>query len=150
MDIIEKIKALPDEAEAEFTWPNDILWYDGSRDFTGADLKALADRVEAAEAKLAVAESVIREALEPGVFGIQDRSGISTPEDTVVDRLGNQIGFGALMDSASRMWAIRAAELGHPGSEFVTGPCRAVRDAWVKKAQQALAEMRSDQAPSGS
>jgi len=100
-----------------------------------ADLKAKCDAMEA----------VIREALEPGVFGIQDRTGISAPEDAMVRRLGEHIGFGALMDAASRMWRLVAIEKGLDGSEFTTGPCRAIKESWVAKA---FAAMESEQ-PTG-
>lgn len=82
--------------------------------------------------------AIISEALEPGVFGLQDRSRVSAPEDARVRLLGEQIGFGALMDSANRMWRLYAIEKGHDGSEFIVGPCRKVHESWVAKATFAL------------
>jgi hypothetical protein len=89
--------------------------------------------------KLAAAEKLLREAVEPGVFGIQDRSRISAPEDEMIRELGLQIGFGALMDSASRMWAIVAEQDGHPGSEFVVSACATTQKKWVAQVEELLA-----------
>ena len=80
----------------------------------------------------------LEEALEPGVFGWQDRSGISAPEDAEIRRLGERIGFGALMDGASRMWAIKLKEIGLEGGEFTCGPCASVKRKWIAKAEAAL------------
>ena len=41
-----------------------------------------------------------------------------------VKALGREIGFGALMSTASAGWAEIAAGNNVPGSEFVIGPCR--------------------------
>lgn len=99
-----------------------------------------ANEADALRDRLAQAEALLKDALEPGVFGMEDRSRISTREDGMVMELGNRIGFGALMDAASRMWAIKAREIGLPGSEFTCGPCAAVRSGWIDKAQAYLSE----------
>lgn len=48
----------------------------------------------------------------------------------VVSRLGEQIGFGALMHSANYGWQQYLKKRGMPpGSEFVYGPCKSTRDS---------------------
>lgn len=102
------------------------------------------EQIADTERRLAIAVEALEEALKPGIFGPQDRDGISTPEDELVMQIGKQVGFGALMDAASRMWRIVLTEKGFEGGEFVTGPCRAVRDGWVAKAEKALAQIRGE------
>lgn len=41
-----------------------------------------------------------------------------------VYKLGKEIGFGRLMDLASKCWRESLAQIGFEGGEFVTGPCR--------------------------
>jgi hypothetical protein len=57
----------------------------------------------------------------------------------IVQRLGEQIGYGALMSSASASWRQSLAAKGYPvGGEFVAGPCYATVVDALKKARAAL------------
>lgn len=67
------------------------------------------------------------------------------PEDPAygdrVRALGMEIGFGALMSSASREWNAWLVGNGYPeGSEFVSGPCRAVLQSDLRQARAALGD----------
>ncbi|MFQ6183605.1 hypothetical protein ACLMJV_16880 [Sinorhizobium meliloti] len=56
-----------------------------------------------------------------------------------VKALGRQIGFGALMSTASAAWREVMAERGYPvGSEFVAGPCHGTVVATLGKIRAAL------------
>lgn len=56
-----------------------------------------------------------------------------------VRHLGERIGFGALMSSASASWRQYLAAQGYPlGGEFVAGPCYATVIDALKKAREAL------------
>lgn len=56
-----------------------------------------------------------------------------------VKDLGNSIGFGALMSTASAAWREILAEKGYPiGSEFVAGPCHGTVVATLAKIRAAL------------
>lgn len=49
----------------------------------------------------------------------------AAPEDAEVKIIGSRLGFGALMDAASKLWRDKLAEDGWPeGGEFTVGPCR--------------------------
>lgn len=53
--------------------------------------------------------------------------------------LGNRVGFGALMTSASASWRARLIEEGCPaGGEFVAGPCYATVLSAIKQGRDAL------------
>lgn len=79
-------------------------------------------RAQAAEARVEKLEGALREAeivlalVEPLRWEDRDYG-------DEVRQLGDRIGYGALMSSAQASWRIRATEAGHPGSEFVAGPC---------------------------
>ena len=56
-----------------------------------------------------------------------------------VKALGERIGFGALMGTASAGWREASAEKGYPtGGEFVAGPCFSTLTATLKQARAAL------------
>lgn len=60
-----------------------------------------------------------------------------------IKRLGDRIGYGALMSSASASWREKLAEDGYPvGGAFVAGPCHGSVVAVLKKARAALALTR--------
>lgn len=81
---------------------------------------------------------LLAEALEPGVFGYQDRSGIRDEGlDPIVTTLCERHGYGAVMDSASRMWAEKCAK-DFPGSNHTVAACASVRQDWCKRAAAAL------------
>lgn len=46
-------------------------------------------------------------------------------EEEAVRRLGDQIGYGRLMQAAEAVWRRKAIAQGTPGSEHTTGPCAA-------------------------
>ena len=57
----------------------------------------------------------------------------------VVAALGDRIGYGALMSSASASWRRRMKEDGFPvGSEFVAGPCQGTVTRALQIARAAL------------
>lgn len=57
------------------------------------------------------------------------------PEDVRVGKIGDEIGFGALMSAASKTWADRLRAGGDPGgSQHTCGPCEVT-------VQKALAEI---------
>ena len=57
--------------------------------------------------------------------------------------LGDRIGYGALMSSASASWRLKLAAQGYPlGGEFVAGPCYATVIDALNKARKALDESR--------
>ena len=96
----------------------------------------LLDALDAAEAENQTFRGLIREALQPGVFGIQDRS--SLPIDREIDALGERVGYGNLMDNASRAWARKCKQEGVPGGEHTVAACAAVRKNWCKRAKDAV------------
>jgi len=57
--------------------------------------------------------------------------------DEAVDKLGRQIGYGAMMASASRMWRLYLKEKGIAGGEFTVGHCHST----VKSAVEAFDEL---------
>ena len=61
---------------------------------------------------------------------------IDALEDTAVEALCHQWGYGAVMDAASRLWARR-----DPGGSFVVGACR----VFARRALQLLQELNRDQ-----
>lgn len=59
----------------------------------------------------------------------------------VVEQLGERIGYGALIASASASWRESNKRQGYPaGGEFVVGPCYSVLMGARKKALAALKE----------
>ena len=85
---------------------------------------------------------MLREALESLVDMLADveRPAKKDPvHGPLVEHLGNQIGFGALMSSAEASWREMLKQRGDPvGGEHVAGPCRAVLEKRLKKAREAL------------
>lgn len=60
--------------------------------------------------------------------------------DPYVMVLGDRVGFGAMMSSASRIWRERLVSKGYPaGGEFVGSPCRSDVEAALKTIEAALA-----------
>lgn len=47
-------------------------------------------------------------------------------EEEAVERLGEAIGYGRLMQAAETVWRRKAIEQKTPGSEHTTGPCAAL------------------------
>jgi hypothetical protein len=62
-----------------------------------------------------------------------------------VEALGNRIGYGALMASASASWREALAKRGDlVGAEYVAGPCHATVVAALKKARAMLSAAGDD------
>lgn len=57
-----------------------------------------------------------------------------------VAALGNRIGFGALMSSASASWREFLSASGTAGGEFVAGPCMATVTGTLRRARAALSK----------
>jgi len=61
-----------------------------------------------------------------------------------VTRLGEQIGFGAMMAIAERVWRERVEKQGLAGSEFVQGPTRFMFDRMMEQVDAALAASENE------
>jgi hypothetical protein len=85
-----------------------------------ADLAFLLDRVEKLESALRQAEETWRLTERP--------THIDPVHGARVEELGDAIGYGALMSSASASWRKRLADSGKApvGGEFVAGPCHSM------------------------
>lgn len=57
--------------------------------------------------------------------------------------LGERIGYGAMMASATALWPHKLADDGCAGGEFVTGLCRTTIERGVRRLEEALAEWHS-------
>ena len=57
-----------------------------------------------------------------------------------VSRLGDKIGYGALMSAASAIWRIRLGDLA--GGEFCCSPCRSTAENLRRRVDKALAALR--------
>ena len=47
-------------------------------------------------------------------------------DEQAIRTLGDQIGYGRIMQLANKVWREKAINQGTPGSEFVYGPCAAM------------------------
>ena len=77
------------------------------------------------------------------VMAMAEHPNIEDPDyGREVAALGDRIGFGALMSSASATWHKRAIAQGTPGSEFVASPCYVtlIKTLRIVRAAIALAE----------
>ena len=74
------------------------------------------------ERKLALAGEALREA-ENAFRLVEHPRSIDPLYGEELQRLGDRIGYGALMSSASASWRARLAVDGIEGGEFVSGPC---------------------------
>lgn len=54
--------------------------------------------------------------------------------------LGDRIGYGALMATASAIWCEKARADGLGGSEFVAGPCRATVERTLSMVRDAMSD----------
>ena len=103
------------------------------------------DIVKLCNYALTLAEQVLRlrEAAQESVsvFELVENPSIIDPDHwQEIKALGDRIGYGALMSSASRSWreAIRPRAL--EGGEFVAGPCHATVVSTLKQLRAALAQ----------
>ena len=74
------------------------------------------------ERKLALAGEALREA-ENAFRLVEHPRSVDPLYGEEIQRLGDRIGYGALMSSASASWRARLAVDGIEGGEFVSGPC---------------------------
>jgi hypothetical protein len=80
----------------------------------------LCTRLLSAEARVRVLEEALRECEE--TLALVEYPNVVDPRyGAEVEALGERIGYGALMSSASASWRENAGKLA--GSEFVAGPC---------------------------
>lgn len=101
----------------------------------------------AAQAKLATLLAATKEAEE--VLALMERPRIEDPSyGSEVRALGDRIGFGALMSSASASWRKRLEGSGGPvGGEHCAGPCHATVLMTLKVARDAIAAAEQGGAP---
>jgi hypothetical protein len=102
-------------------------------------LNMLAAERDAARAQAAALAEALIEAEE--TFRLVERPAFEDRRHGLrVRALGEQIGFGALMASASASWRKALEEKGiKPGGEFVAGPCHATVIGTLNKIRTALA-----------
>lgn len=105
-----------------------------SREITGSVIWQAADHLEKLEAWMRdfmdATEPAARPAFRDPTYG--DR----------VEQLGDEIGYGALMSSASASWRERLIRSGYAsGGEFVVGPCMGTLIEVRKRAAALLAEL---------
>jgi hypothetical protein len=141
-------KYLENEADGAVHYddPHPYVWLE--LDDARAIASALRSVREAALAEGRERERALREALEAMVqtFGAQAAtSGSFDPDDeeqAEVAALGDRIGFGSLMEFASRAWRFRLMEECEvEGAEFAAGTCVALAAAAVDKAKAALSRV---------
>ncbi|MGB0963766.1 MAG: hypothetical protein ACPGVY_13830 [Mycobacterium sp.] len=83
--------------------------------------------------------AVIREALEPGVFGAPGANWdpiLCNPEHPChhdLVRLCEQIGYGAVMSATSYLWEKKCG-----GSAHTVGTCYTTHKNWLRRAQAAV------------
>jgi len=135
----DEVRKAYDALEEELKWlrDNSVLI---------AVFNSAADRAEAAEARIAELEKRLADAerVIGDFMDITEPASIPAFKDPQyadeVERLGERIGFGALIASASASWREVAKRDGHPvGGEFVVGPCMAVLQS-VRRAARAYME----------
>jgi hypothetical protein len=99
--------------------------------FVMSDPNGAVDYIEALE-------TALEECVE--VLGLVERPRRVDPDyGAEVNTLGQRIGFGALMSSASASWRATLAANGNPvGGEFVAGPCQATVTKALAMARAAL------------
>lgn len=110
-----------------------------------AEAEAAAEAAESSlaetRAKVEGLEKALREAEE--TLRLVERPAFPDPiHHERVKALGREIGFGAMMTTASAGWREVVAERGHPtGGEFVAGPCLATVQMALAKVPAALAAL---------
>lgn len=89
-------------------------------------------------------EALVREALEPGVFGWQDRyEALGAPVMPDLLAMCELRGYGNVMDSASRLWAAKCEREGpEAGAYHTTAACAVIRKEWCERAAAALEDTR--------
>ena len=128
----------------------DAIWRAAQED--GIELFDTACEAYAAEIRAEEREKAkaLREALED-LIGVLEPCATPARRDPafhdIVKALGLQIGFGAMMQTASAAW--REELGGQAGGEHVSGPCFAVLSASVNRAKASLSEVSPSPVPSG-
>lgn len=96
---------------------------------------------DAAQERIRELEAALKECVE--VLALVEHPAIVDPDyGDKVAALGDRIGYGALMSSASASWRERLEADGFTGGEFVAGPCFATVKAALKQARAALSTAR--------
>jgi hypothetical protein len=99
---------------------NQAAFSSGSIALDPRDISELCTRLLKAEARAKALEDALRECEE--TLALVEYPSIVDPRyGAEVEALGERIGYGALMSSASASWRKNAGKLA--GSEFVAGPC---------------------------
>lgn len=89
-------------------------------------------------AEIAALVAAAQEAEE--VMALTERVPFCDPQHgDEIKALGDRIGYGALMTSASRSWHDAIERQGYAGGQFVAGPCHATVMATLKLLRAALA-----------
>jgi hypothetical protein len=109
-----------------------------SRDITGSVIWKAAERLEKIEAAL----QDFMDATAPAVIPA-DRDPV---HGSRVEELGESIGYGALMTSASASWRRKLILAGTPtGGEFVVGPCMGTLMEVRRRARSAMLSTALDE-----
>lgn len=125
-DLVEQLK---DEA-VKVAWERSPAGL-SSRDITGSIIWRAADRLEKIESALRDFMDATSPSAVPATRDPQHGSR--------VQELGDVIGYGALMSSASASWRMSLIAEGYPtGGEFVAGPCMGTLIEVRKRAGDAL------------
>ena len=100
------------------------LWVRPTDEFRDGRFVTLSDPAPPldTERKLALAGEALREA-ENAFRLVEHPRSVDPLYGEEIQRLGDRIGYGALMSSASASWRARLAVDGIEGGEFVSGPC---------------------------
>ena len=103
------------------------------------EIEAAMDIHQAALDRIAELEGELRECVE--VLALKENPDFPDPKHHErVKALGQEIGFGALMSTASCGWRECAKEQGIAGSEFVAGPCYVTVVETLSRARAVLAK----------
>jgi hypothetical protein len=116
---------------------------DGQRDQYRGDLSAA---VAEGEARGLERAAKLREAADEAMAEMKlcTTRDFDAPEDAEVGALGRRIGFGALMDAASKEWKRSLEATGWPsGGQHTTGPCFDTVDRTRKMLAAAMADYDS-------
>ena len=118
-----------------------VAWLESASDYTRLDdsIKAAIIAYESAKQKEAEGwREVLQECVD--TLALVERPAFNDPiYADEVEALGNRIGYGALMASASASWREALAKGGDfVGAEYVAGPCHATVVAALAKARALL------------
>jgi hypothetical protein len=105
----------------------------------GTLIAEMSDEVLQLRAQLASARKALEECEE--VFSLVEHpKSVDPAYGDRVRRLGDEIGYGALMSSASASWRRYLASKSFAGAEFVAGPCQATVTNVLAQVRAALTD----------